>query len=111
MASQSYSDYRQRATETFQALAANLRERRQSPAADNVPTADEIKSLTLDALNMIGATKATTSTETPAQTWRAEANQAALTRSLEVVVEESVGSGIHAKKRSTATQLSASLWC
>ncbi|GAA5869362.1 hypothetical protein JCM3774_004214 [Rhodotorula dairenensis] len=92
MAVQSYSEYRQRATETLQSLAADLLARRQSPgaAAKDVPAADEIKSLTLAALTKIGATKATTTEGEPSlYKWQTEANQAALTRSLEVVVEES----------------------
>lgn len=86
MTTLSYASYRQHATEGFQSLAATLLARRR---AGDTPGSDEIKSLTLAVLNEVGATKSQ-GEHAEEERWQIEAKQAALTRALEVVVEQSV---------------------
>lgn len=92
MTTLSYASYRQRAAEGFESLAATLLARR---TAGDTPGSDEIKSLTLAVLNGVGATRSQQAQETKdaehaEEKWQIEAKQAALTRALEVVVEQSV---------------------
>lgn len=91
MTTLSYASYRQRATEGFNSLAATLLARRK--AADS-PGSDEIKSLTLAVLDEVGATKSQQQRQEQGdhaeERWQLEAKQAALTRALEVVVEQAV---------------------
>lgn len=96
MTTLSYASYRQRATEGFESLAAALLARR---TAGDTPGSDEIKSLTRAVLNDVGATKSQPqqqqqeSGEHGEESWQIEAKQAALTRALELVVEQSVRVG------------------
>ncbi|GAA5992179.1 hypothetical protein JCM10908_001807 [Rhodotorula pacifica] len=88
----SYSDFRQLASDSLAALASSLLSRRRQ--ADTSSSDEEIKSLALATLTDIRATRITAGEreqEAPEEgesRWQVEAKQAALVRSLEIVVEQ-----------------------
>lgn len=92
MAAPSFAEYGPRIEESVRTLAATLAARRQAGAtASN----EDLAALADEALTAAGAPKQATipsgdADESGLERWRVEAMQAALTRALEVVVEEQV---------------------